>query len=84
MFFWNGIMKFKWFEDEKIELISSVFIISLLWFIEIFILMLKNKENSYFLCRNIDRILCKLLFFLRMILNYKLKFKVILNVKFRI
>lgn len=48
MFFWDGFMKFKWFEDEKIELISSVFIVSLLWFIEIFILMLKKRKIVIF------------------------------------
>lgn len=30
MFFWNGFMKFKWFEDEVIELIKIVFIVSLI------------------------------------------------------
>lgn len=42
----------------------------------------EKKENSHFLCRNIDRTSCKSLFLLRMInLNYKLKFKVTSNIE---
>lgn len=76
MFFWNGFMKFKWFEDEVIELIKIVFIVSLIimnfWIF--YFNVFKKKENSYCLCRNNDVILCKLLFFFRMInLRYKLR-----------
>lgn len=66
MFFWNGFMKFKWFEDEIIELIRIVFIISLIImnFWNFYFNVFKKKENSR---------KCKLLFFLRMInLNFKL------------